>query len=928
MNGASTPSPLAEYPALTSLRFLAALLVLLFHFPPSGDVWGVVAGEGHIGVGIFFVLSGFLITYRYGGAIARGEASLSRYFLRRAARILPLYYFVFIASQLLSHRRLSFAPALWPEWTLTQAFFGESLGDLVIQTSWSLTVEECFYALAPLLFLLVLARGGEAPSLLRAAALLFGIALGLHLAGAALWTVLDGRGPGMLRSPEHVSLHTIFGRFYDFAVGILAALAVLSPRTARWRAGAGRPAVAALLTIAALALIVAAQYGMSMGGVGSPKWVSIWAWGYLVAPASALLIVSLMAAGNPFVVLLATAPCVYLGKVSYALYLIQLTPLGRGFVASFLSRQPSAGVLLLLYAGLVAMSALLFELVEEPARRAILRRFGVPGREESEARPSSALRWATAGLLAALVAWQWGSYTLTSLTRARGAVSLTEITEAGVDPGDVTRADLAAEPGRVVRLPAAWGEPGRRLRAPRPLRVFADGTPIPFFRHEPDPGTVPAAAFYRGPAAAVIGLHLPESVRELVVVRDTLPLSLRLTARRLASSPGDALMLLVLVVAMLAAAPFLLRGAVSARGALSLAFCLAVLWWALRLHEAAWAGLLVVAECVVVLGFAIVRGGARLFGGVRMKELLVLAAVLLTSACTETISTPPPPATASPVTFVVFYDENGNGAIDAAERVRFDDARVESGSASARTDAGGRATLSLPDGRQTASVDAASLPPYFTGRTVSVTAPREGDVALAVTLPIGDNRRHTYMGFGDSLTSKTVYLPELQARLEAQWGVATMVNEGLFATRSGEGMGRIDEALYTHRPAYTLILYGTNDWRDAACRTRLDCGTVENLLYMIAATRARQSLPVLATLPPVDADGSRPAVPPERNSWIAEINVRIRQLAADEGVLLVDLEPAFFAQPSLSALFVDKIHPSADGSVVMADTFFDRLVNR
>src|SRR5207247_935990 len=69
-----------EFPALTSLRFIAAFLVVLFHFFPES---GFVAGEGHVGVGIFFVLSGFLITLRYGDGIARGEVALGGYFLRR-----------------------------------------------------------------------------------------------------------------------------------------------------------------------------------------------------------------------------------------------------------------------------------------------------------------------------------------------------------------------------------------------------------------------------------------------------------------------------------------------------------------------------------------------------------------------------------------------------------------------------------------------------------------------------------------------------------------------------------------------------------------------------------------------------------------------------------------------------------------------------
>src|SRR5262245_41113878 len=101
MSGATARDGGDAIPALTSLRFLAALLVFLFHFGPEGGLWDIVGGEGHVGVGVFFTLSGFLITARYGDRLARG-GSLKTYVLRRVARILPLYYAVLILSLLLA----------------------------------------------------------------------------------------------------------------------------------------------------------------------------------------------------------------------------------------------------------------------------------------------------------------------------------------------------------------------------------------------------------------------------------------------------------------------------------------------------------------------------------------------------------------------------------------------------------------------------------------------------------------------------------------------------------------------------------------------------------------------------------------------------------------------------------------------------------
>ena len=92
-----------EIRALTSLRMIAALLVFLHHcyYTYVIEHLGIFAGivrQGHIGVTIFFVLSGFLITMRYypkfDSAGFRGRRLVFDYFRKRFARIYPLYFSV------------------------------------------------------------------------------------------------------------------------------------------------------------------------------------------------------------------------------------------------------------------------------------------------------------------------------------------------------------------------------------------------------------------------------------------------------------------------------------------------------------------------------------------------------------------------------------------------------------------------------------------------------------------------------------------------------------------------------------------------------------------------------------------------------------------------------------------------------------------
>jgi lysophospholipase L1-like esterase len=124
--------------------------------------------------------------------------------------------------------------------------------------------------------------------------------------------------------------------------------------------------------------------------------------------------------------------------------------------------------------------------------------------------------------------------------------------------------------------------------------------------------------------------------------------------------------------------------------------------------------------------------------------------------------------------------------------------------------------------------------------------------------------------------------------------------------------------LAQRRPAYTLILYGTNDWN--SCRGQVPCFTVDNLRAMVGAARAARSLPVLATIPPANPAVPQ-RVPPERNQWVHAIDDLLRSLARDEGIALAEVEAAFLEQPRLEDLFVDHIHPNDDGYRLIADAF-------
>jgi peptidoglycan/LPS O-acetylase OafA/YrhL len=130
--------------SLDVLRGVAILLVLGRHFPYY-NLW---TRAGWIGVDLFFVLSGFLISgllfreYRETRAI-----SLKRFFIRRGFKIYPPYYAFLLLTMPLTIGRLT-----WADLTFMQSYFTGFWGH-----GWSLSVEEHFYIILPLALMLSLA---------------------------------------------------------------------------------------------------------------------------------------------------------------------------------------------------------------------------------------------------------------------------------------------------------------------------------------------------------------------------------------------------------------------------------------------------------------------------------------------------------------------------------------------------------------------------------------------------------------------------------------------------------------------------------------------------------------------------------------------------------------------------------------------------
>lgn len=198
-------------PRLAHLRFVAATLVLLFHtYHSFFGHWQPHAGmggfgwlvEGHTGVSLFFVLSGYLLM----NIALRAPAGLAYWaFMRnRALRIFPLFVLVFVVA--ISIGRDAFRPA-----DVLYVLFS-NLGDaptskqFITGAAWTISVEFTFYMVFPFLARFAMTEGCS--YLLRLIGLMLLLKLGAFLVST---------------HPTHMIYSTLLGRMDQFLVGMLAA---------------------------------------------------------------------------------------------------------------------------------------------------------------------------------------------------------------------------------------------------------------------------------------------------------------------------------------------------------------------------------------------------------------------------------------------------------------------------------------------------------------------------------------------------------------------------------------------------------------------------------------------------------------------------------------------------------------------------------
>jgi len=295
-----TPEGQTHHVQLDAIRALAVTLVMIDHYFPEIERWMEV---GSVGVRVFFVISGFLIT----GILlrARDDAEtdhlskakvMRNFYMRRFLRIFPLFYAVLIGTEL-----LRFPPvraSFWWHATYLSNFFFFRRGSAFdsVTPLWSLTVEEQFYLIWPWL-ILYLPRRWILP------VILLGIGIAPVFRSAIMWS---GRNAWQAAVLTPACLDTL---------GLGALLAVISqPNYRQLKAN-----VLPIALWLGLVIFIASSIGYVLHP--SDWWIvplgsSIGLWGMVLIDRAYIGFTAFPGW------LFSTAPLTYLGIISYGMYMM------------------------------------------------------------------------------------------------------------------------------------------------------------------------------------------------------------------------------------------------------------------------------------------------------------------------------------------------------------------------------------------------------------------------------------------------------------------------------------------------------------------------------------------------------------------------------------------------------------------------------
>ncbi len=329
-------------PDIDGLRAIAVLAVMYFHFFPKR------LRSGFIGVDVFFVISGFLISTIVFSNLERGEFSVLGFYNRRIRRIFPallailvallaIGYFTFLADEYaLAGKHVAGGAGFVSNFVLNSesGYFDAAAESKPLLHLWSLGIEEQFYIVWPLLLAFVRRRNF---SFLPITIVIAGVSLGSNLY--------------LLRTSSAAAFYLPLARFWELMVGGLLAYITLHRPAALERFRDERAVLGAVLLVVGLLVIDRNK--------AFPGW-----WALLPTLGTALLI----SAGPTALLnrrLLSFKPLVWIGLISYPLYLWHWLLLATYRILGFHLRAAAVSLI----AAAFVLSVITYFFIEKPVRK-------------------------------------------------------------------------------------------------------------------------------------------------------------------------------------------------------------------------------------------------------------------------------------------------------------------------------------------------------------------------------------------------------------------------------------------------------------------------------------------------------------------------------------------------------------------------------
>jgi peptidoglycan/LPS O-acetylase OafA/YrhL len=249
-------------PRLDQLRGAAALLVFLYHafhvfyghwhaFPNA--FWAGWLVEGHTGVGLFFVLSGFLFMNI---ALKAPDIEWAPFMRNRVLRIFPLFVVMFVVAT--SVGRDAFRPADLLYLLVSNLGEATTSNSFITGAAWSISIEFTFYMVFPFLARFAIQYGA-----------------GWLIRLIALWVLLRCGAYFVTEQATHMYYSTLLGRFDQFLIGMLCAMFVSRTPSLRERRLPGVWLLAAIVSVILILGLLGSKASYQLPVPKQPVW-AVW----------------------------------------------------------------------------------------------------------------------------------------------------------------------------------------------------------------------------------------------------------------------------------------------------------------------------------------------------------------------------------------------------------------------------------------------------------------------------------------------------------------------------------------------------------------------------------------------------------------------------------------------------------------------------